>query len=134
MIVGGVGMSLVVSPLSTAVMTAVSDDDTGTASGVNNAISRVAGLIAVAMMGLVASAVFSQTIGNSGSSADLSELTFGAEFAGPENSQPVFEQATNRAFSVVAGIVAVMSLVSGAVAWITLRHGPAAGADTGEPI
>lgn len=54
MIVMGLGMALVVSPLSTAIMTAVEDKDTGAASGINNAISRIAGLIAVAAMGVVA--------------------------------------------------------------------------------
>ncbi|WP_421856995.1 MFS transporter [Oricola sp.] len=125
MALGGVGMSLVVSPLSTAVMTAVSDNDTGTASGINNAISRVAGLIAVAMMGLLASAVFDRAIENTAAAGSLGDLTFGAEFTGPDSLLAVFEQATNSAFSTVAGIVAVLSLVSGAVAWITLRHGSA---------
>ena len=51
MLLFGLGMSFVVSPLSTAVMTSVVDHETGTASGINNAVARVAGLFAVATMG-----------------------------------------------------------------------------------
>ncbi len=51
MTVAGFGMAMVVAPLSTAVMGAVADQRSGTASGVNNALSRIAGLMAVAAMG-----------------------------------------------------------------------------------
>lgn len=49
----GVGMGLLVAPLSAAIMAGVRDNLTGTASGINNAVSRVAGLVAVALMGSV---------------------------------------------------------------------------------
>ena len=49
----GLGMSFVVSPLSAAVMAAVDDASTGAASGINNAVSRMAGLVSVAAMGAV---------------------------------------------------------------------------------
>ena len=54
----GSGMALVVSPLSAAVMAAVDDASTGAASGINNAVSRMAGLVAVAAMGAVAAIVY----------------------------------------------------------------------------
>ena len=51
-------MAIVVSPLTTAVMNSVPDQKSGAASGVNNAASRLAGVLAIALFGLAASLVF----------------------------------------------------------------------------
>jgi EmrB/QacA subfamily drug resistance transporter len=109
MTLAGLGMALVVAPLSSAVMAATSDGDGGTASGINNAVARVASLIAVALIGWLAASAYGIT------GADMPGF-------GLPGTAPAHVHATSRAFALVAGTAAVTALIAAALAATALRR------------
>jgi EmrB/QacA subfamily drug resistance transporter len=59
----GIGMAITVAPLTTTVMTSTGDEDhAGAASGINNTVARAAGLLAIALFGVLSVVTFSRAL------------------------------------------------------------------------
>jgi EmrB/QacA subfamily drug resistance transporter len=103
-VVLGIGMAISVAPLTTAVMESVPSSEAGVASGVNNAVSRIAGLLAVAVFGLILSAGFNRALTASLSHMQLSPAERQSidrdrpKLAGSQTTDPRIRHAIDEAF------------------------------------
>lgn len=144
-VVLGLGMAISVAPLTTTVMNAVNANRAGIASGINNAVSRTAGLLAVAVLGIVMLHSFNSHLDNDldrqlrtlGLSPAVKQVLdnqrtklAGAEL--PANFDPVvgrlLKQAVDESFVAgfrrVVAVAAGLALLSALSAWLLIEGKP----------
>jgi EmrB/QacA subfamily drug resistance transporter len=141
-VVLGVGMAVSVAPLTTTVMSAVAQERAGIASGVNNAVSRVAGLLAIAVFGIVMLQSFNHALDARLADLHLPPATQAsldverAKLAGadvsrtPPEVRSLLRTAIDRsfvdAFRYIILIGAGLALASAIAAWVLIEARPAA--------
>ncbi|MER8766804.1 MFS transporter, partial [Mesorhizobium sp. M0968] len=111
--------ALVVARRARGLRRGAEDKDTGAASGINNAVSRIGGLIAVAAMGSLAAWVYAGVLGTAAGSGIPG---FGEP--PPAGLAPGLDAArlaaSDAAFAAVAAVTAVLCLLSAIAAWTTV--------------
>ena len=134
-VVLGLGMAISVAPLTTVVMSAVGQDRAGTASGINNAVARVASVLAIAILGVVMVRMFRSCLDRSLSRQALPPGIFqyiqsnaiklaGLDLPSGVDTNTIAGIRDSIAHAFVFGfriemiICAGLSLASGAVAWL----------------
>ncbi len=135
----GLGMAVSVAPLTTVVMDSVDQDRVGTASGINNAVARVAGLLAIAVFGVAMVTAFSSHLNRRlanlvmpahvRSALQTNEIKLGG-LQPPEGVEPGTAAAIKAAieasfvfgFRLIMWICAALALASAAVAEWSLRE------------
>ena len=71
-IVFGLGLSATVAPLTATALNSVAENRVGVASGINNAVSRIAGVLAIAIFGALIAGKFASTVDDKVGSSSLS--------------------------------------------------------------
>lgn len=129
-IVLGLGMAISVAPLTTTVMNSVGEERAGIASGINNAVSRLAAVLAIAIFAIVMLRSFNHQL-----TRNLADLNISSEtrhqidaqrikLAGmrvPAEVRPSVDKSFVGGFRLVMLISAGLGLLSAATAWLTIR-------------
>jgi EmrB/QacA subfamily drug resistance transporter len=109
----GLGLSMTVAPLTTTVLDAVEERHVGIASGVNNAVARVAGVLAIAALGAVVSARFDAVYEGPASAGGRQPLAGGS---------PQIQAASTTAFHTGMEICAFLMAVGGTISLVGVRN------------
>ncbi len=138
-VVLGFGMAVTVAPLTTVVMNSVNQDRVGAASGINNAVARVAGVLAIAVLGIVMVKAFAFRLNHELAQVPLPPSVLQqlhaneTKLAGlqvPADLDPSTRATINKSigeafvfgFRIVMLICAGLSLASAAVAWLMISE------------
>jgi EmrB/QacA subfamily drug resistance transporter len=128
----GLGMAVTVAPLTAAVLSSVDPGRSGVASGVNNAVARVAALLAIAALGAVVTASFGARV--RGELADRAPAVIARVDARPlvidtpGVPRAALVDASVHAFRVAIALAAALVLLGGVLAFAGIRNPLAAGA------
>jgi MFS family permease len=139
-VVLGLGMAITVAPLTTVVMNSVGQERVGAASGINNAVSRVAGVLAVAVLGAIMTTAFAHSLRQSITALNLNadifhHLESNLAMLGNLDAPPGTDEATASAirsriaeafvfgFRLIAVLCALLATSSSVVAWWKMPDG-----------
>jgi MFS family permease len=112
-----VGVTITVPPLTSTVMASAGESHAGIASGVNNAVARVAGLLAVAALGAVLFASFSHHVAEPAQA----NAALNAVLAGEAGVAADAKAAFDRALRTVLLVTALCAALGGLAGWLWVR-------------
>jgi EmrB/QacA subfamily drug resistance transporter len=134
----GFGMATSVAPLTTTVMNSVSEEQVGTASGINNAVSRLAGVLSIAVLGIIMLSSFNRHLSSGLAALDLEpgirqqlesqhvrlaaiEIPRGIDTTSKDRIRRSIDESFVSGFRLIMFIASGLALLSAATAWLMIE-------------